>query len=98
MTGSEMGIEGVPSVDLMAVMPHMHGRGVRQTMSIGPARNALGCASHLENWSFHWQEFYYYKTPIAITPDTQIQVTCEYDTSGDTRRCCPAGGRATRCA
>jgi hypothetical protein len=36
-TGSEMGLDGVPSVDLMAVMPHMHGRGIRQSMRIGPA-------------------------------------------------------------
>ena len=53
---------GLPSVDLLAVMPHMHGRGIRQRMSIGPAGN-LACASHLENWGFHWQEFYFYKTP-----------------------------------
>ena len=104
-----MGVEGVPSVDLMAVMPHMHQRGVRQTMSVGSVGN-MSCASHLENWSFHWQEFYFYKTPIAITPDTQIQVTCEYDTSsrhpagaarlGHAQRDVPerADGRAARAA
>jgi hypothetical protein len=34
------------------------GRGIRQKMTIGGA-----CASHLENWDFHWQEFYFYETP-----------------------------------
>ena len=91
VSGSDMGVKGVPSVDLMAVMPHMHQRGVRQTMSIGPLGN-MSCASHLENWSFHWQEFYSYKTPIAITPDTQISVTCEYNTSTDTQPVLPGWG------
>jgi hypothetical protein len=90
-TGHDLGLDGIPSVDLIAVMPHMHGRGLRQFLNIGPA-NASSCAAHLENWSFHWQEFYYYKTPIAITPDTQLSVTCEYDTSADTMAVLPGWG------
>jgi len=91
LSGSDMGIQGVPSVDLLAVMPHMHQRGMRQTMNIGTVGN-MSCASHLENWSFHWQEFYSYKTPIAITPDTQVSVTCEYNTSADTQPVLPGWG------
>ncbi len=91
VSGSDIGIKGVASVDLMAVMPHMHQRGLRQTMNIGSPGN-LACASHLENWSFHWQEYYAYKTPIALTPATQIQVTCEYNTSGDAQPVLPGWG------
>jgi len=91
LKGRDMGLAGVPSVDLVAVMPHMHGRGLRQKLSLGPAGN-LACASHLENWSFHWQEFYFYKTFPTITPDTQVQVTCEYDTSADTSPVLPGWG------
>ncbi len=38
-TGNQV---GVPSsgVDLIAVMPHMHGRGLRQTMTFGPDGNS----------------------------------------------------------
>jgi len=43
----------------------------------------MTCASRIENWDFHWQEFYLYKTPPRITPDTQLEVTCEFDTSRD---------------
>jgi hypothetical protein len=90
-TGRDMGLDGIPSVDLVGVMPHMHGRGIRQSMRIGPA-GALACASHLEGWDFHWQEFYFYKTPPAITPDSQVQVTCEYNTSADTAPVLPGWG------
>jgi hypothetical protein len=91
LTGQQLGLDADSSVDLLAVMPHMHGRGLRQFVRIGPAGN-LACAAHLENWSFHWQEFYFYKTPMAITADTQVQVTCEYDTSADTMPVLPGWG------
>src|SRR4029077_16319806 len=92
MTGEDMGVTGpISSVDLVAVMPHMHGRGMRQFVRIGAPGN-LGCAAPLENWSFHWQEFYSYKTMPKITPTTQIQVTCEYNTSADTIPVLPGWG------
>ena len=90
-TGHDIGLDGIPSVDLVGVMPHMHGRGIRQQMQIGPPGN-LACASHLEGWDFHWQEFYFYKTPPTLTPDSQIQVTCEYNTSADTAPVLPGWG------
>jgi hypothetical protein len=90
-TGRQLGVNGSTSVDLMAVMPHMHGRGIRQRMQIGPT-GTLACASHLENWDFHWQEFYFYETPIPITATSQVQVTCEYDTRADTAPVLPGWG------
>ena len=86
-TARQLGLGGVPSVDLVAVMPHMHGRGLRQTMTLDDA-----CASHLEGWDFHWQEFYFYKTPPKIVPDTKLSLTCEYDTSADTAPVLPGWG------
>ena len=47
-------------------------------MTLGPAGDCL--RRRLENWDFHWQEFYFYKTPPRMTPTTQLEVTCEYDT------------------
>ncbi|MDB4981895.1 MAG: uncharacterized protein JWM82_2647 [Myxococcales bacterium] len=90
LRGKDLGISA-GSVDLVAVMPHMHGRGVRQFLKIGPAGD-LACASHLESWDFHWQEFYFYKTFPTITPDTNVEVTCEYDTSMDTVPVLPGWG------
>jgi len=88
--GSDLGINGF-SVDLVGVGPHMHQRGIRQKMSLGTPGN-MSCASDLENWDFHWQEIYFYKSPPTLTADTQIQVTCEYNTSADTQPVLPGWG------
>lgn len=87
-TGKQIGLNGVTSADLVAVMPHMHGRGIRQTMTL----DGGSCASHLEGWDFHWQKFYFYDTPPKVSQDTQFQVTCEYDTSADTAPVSPGWG------
>jgi hypothetical protein len=87
----ELGVDGIASVDLVAVMPHMHGRGVSQQLRLGPA-NDMACAANLAHWDFHWQEFYFYKTAPKITPDTQIEVTCEYNTSADVQPVLPGWG------
>jgi Copper type II ascorbate-dependent monooxygenase, C-terminal domain len=89
LSGREMNLGA--AVDLIAVMPHMHGRGIRQQMRLGTP-TSLSCAAHLENWSFHWQEFYFYKTPPVLTPDTQVEVTCEYNTTMDTEAVLPGWG------
>jgi len=93
VTGSDLGIDGtaIPSVDLVAVMPHMHGRGIRQQLRIG-AGDPPACAAHLENWNFHWQQFYFYDQPITITAGSKVQLTCEYDTSRDTLPVMPGWG------
>ncbi|HEY7371342.1 MAG TPA: hypothetical protein VIF57_04125 [Polyangia bacterium] len=90
-SAAQIGLNGVPSADLVAVMPHMHGRGLREKLELGPAGN-LACAAQLETWDFHWQEFYFYKTPPVITPSTQVRVTCDYDTRADTMPVLPGWG------
>ena len=87
-TGKQIGLGGVTSADLVAVMPHMHGRGLRQTMTL----DGTTCASHLEGWDFHWQKFYFYGTRPKISQNTQFQVTCEYDTAADTLPVSPGWG------
>jgi mono/diheme cytochrome c family protein len=90
-SGDQIGLHGIASADLVAVMPHMHGRGLRQQFRAGTAGN-LGCIAHLENWDFHWQEFYFYKTPPKLGAATQFELTCEYDTRGDSEPVLPGWG------
>ena len=92
-TGAQLGLgsKGPASVDLVSVMPHMHGRGVHQTMKIGSPGN-LACASDLAGWDFHWQKFYSYKVFPKITSTSQIEVTCDYNTAADTKPVYPGWG------
>jgi hypothetical protein len=90
-TGKQIGLAGVPSVDLVAVMPHMHGRGTHQMVRAG-APGDMACLSQLDNWNFHWQKFYSYKTFPQLTPATDIEVSCDYNTSADTSPVLPGWG------
>lgn len=88
---ADEGLDATSGAELVGIMPHMHGRGLRQTVKIGPATN-LACVSHLENWDFHWQRMYMYKRPVPLHAQDRMQVTCEYDTSADTSPVLPGWG------
>jgi hypothetical protein len=92
-TGEQMGLDRVPHVDLLGVMPHMHERGVRQQMSIGPIGGEKACAARVDRWDFHWQKFYFYEgTPIRMTAASELELSCEYDTSLDRAPVLPGWG------
>jgi hypothetical protein len=95
-TGRELGIEraGVGAeVELVAVMPHMHERGVRKEMRMGRAGSPLACSARVERWNFHWQKLYFYSgTRPRIGADTELALTCEYDTSRDRMPVLPGWG------
>jgi hypothetical protein len=90
-TGAEMGLpEGVP-VEMLSVAPHMHERGSKYTFEIG-RNGAFECQGRVERWDFNWQRAYDYLTPLALDADSQIRVSCEYDTSADTQPVLPGWG------
>ena len=92
-TGAEMGLGQLPFVDLIGVMPHMHERGVRKQMSITQPGGPKSCAAKVERWDFEWQKMYFYKgTPTPVTATTEIELSCEYDTSQDTSPVLPGWG------
>jgi Tfp pilus assembly protein PilV len=64
---------------------------VQQTVRAG-SPGAMSCISELDNWNFHWQRFYTYRTQPRVTPDTTIEVTCDYNTSADTAPVLPGWG------
>ena len=94
MSAAEMGLQApLEYADLIAVMPHMHGRGKGLEMRLGAQPGAeMTCAAQTLRWDFHWQKMYFYKNPIRITPQSQFQVTCDYDTSQDQTPVLPGWG------
>ena len=79
------------NVKLYGVMPHMHQRGHKFRMNVGPD-NAPTCGMDVQSWDFHWQHMYFYSQPLDVTPDTKLDVTCDFDTSGDTDPVLPGWG------
>ena len=88
-----MAPEMVPPLEVVAVMPHMHERGrTSELRFVGPGTRDE-CMARVENWNFHWQKFYSYKTPRPmLAGDTKIQLTCTYDTSRDVEPTLPGWG------
>jgi mono/diheme cytochrome c family protein len=81
----------LPNVELLGLMPHMHQRGHKYRLNLG-AGGDLGCAMDVPSWDFHWQRMYFYAQPLAVTSSSQLEVTCDYDTSGDTDPVLPGWG------
>jgi hypothetical protein len=99
-TGKEMGMgDQLPYADIIGVMPHMHERGVSQQLSIGADGGPMACAARVDRWDFNWQKFYFYETPIRLTPSTRLEMACDYDTSRDDKPVLPGWGtRNEMCA
>ena len=87
-----LGIDKLPYVDLVGIMPHMHQRGRKNKFEILGADGAPSCQARVERWDFTWQKFYFYKTPPRLDAKSQIQVSCEYDTSKDENPVLPGWG------
>jgi hypothetical protein len=91
-TAAELGLEQLPFVDLVGIMPHMHQRGHKNRFEILGPDGSASCQAQVERWDFTWQKFYFYKTPPRLDAQSSIQVSCEYDTSKDDMPVLPGWG------
>jgi copper type II ascorbate-dependent monooxygenase-like protein len=91
-TGEEMGIPPGISLDVLALFPHMHGRGHKYTFELSPDGGDYQCQGRVDAWNFNWQRIYDYEKPLSLTVDSKIRVTCDYDTSKDTEPVLPGWG------
>jgi hypothetical protein len=88
---SDLGVDQIPDLQLAGIMPHMHELGHRYQMSVSRGDDAQ-CGVSVLDWDFHWQRMYFYEEPIALTPDTNLEVTCDYDTLSRTEPVLPGWG------
>jgi hypothetical protein len=92
-SGAQMRLPEGASLDLVGIMPHMHQRGVRKQLTITGADGVPQCAVKVDRWDFNWQKFYFYEgTRPKLNAQTQLQMTCEYDTSMDQMPVLPGWG------
>jgi hypothetical protein len=72
------------TVSVYGMYPHMHQLGtslkVEHTSGAGTS-----CMLDVPDWDFHWQQFYFYEKPVAITATDSFAISCHYDTMGQTK-------------
>ena len=94
-TARQMGV--LVTADLLAVMPHMHGRGLRQTMTFGPAGSRPACRTSRTGTSTGRGS-----TSSRTAPSSPPRPASRSPASTTPRRTplpsSPAGAPATRCA
>ena len=82
------------NLELYGVFPHMHKRGTGMNVTIAQGGAPAQCAATLHRWDFQWQMMYWFEQPHPLGPDTVLDTTCIYDTSGDTDPVQPGLGSA----
>lgn len=78
-------------LELVSLAAHMHERGRKWTYELDNGRG-FECIGRVNRWDFGWQRQYDYVEPPVLTSGSQLRLTCEYDTSGDTEPVLPGWG------
>ena len=71
--------EWLPTVRAWGAIPHMHtlGRTLHVTSTSG---GATECLVDVDRWNFHWQNVWWYETPVPIERGSSVRIDCGYDT------------------
>jgi len=78
--------------EMIGILPHMHERGRRMSVSLAHDDGAETCVAEVEAWDFNWQRLYMYERPIVFDASDTLQVECIYDTRGDDEPTQPGWG------
>ncbi|MBX2799435.1 MAG: hypothetical protein KTR31_17300 [Myxococcales bacterium] len=85
-------VPGFLSPNIVGVLPHMHERGTQMSIALRHADKTETCVADVPNWDFNWQRIYMYDGPVPFSAADSLEVTCTYDTSGDTEPILPGWG------
>lgn len=75
---------GVPfDINIIGIMPHMHGRGVKLDFSVSKGQEE-SCLIDVNDWDYGWQFLYFYDRPFRVAPQDVVKLSCTFDTSDAT--------------
>jgi hypothetical protein len=74
------------NVHAIGVSPHMHLLGREMKVWAKLADESTRPLIHIDDWDFHWQGFYFYKTPVALPVGSFIEMMAAWDNSADNPR------------
>ncbi len=70
----------------LAVAPHMHLLGREISVSAAAPNGTSTCLVNINDWSFQWQGFYYFKEPVPLTAGTRLSAVAYYDNTSNNPR------------
>lgn len=73
-------ISGWEKVELLGMLPHMHGLGRRMQVTIHQG-DTEQCGIYVDRWDFDWQQAFMYQTPIIVDPSDQLEIVCDWDST-----------------
>ena len=66
---------------LLAIHPHMHMLGREMKVWARGKGESITPLIHIDDWDFHWQGFYWFRTPVALPVASWIELTAAWDNS-----------------
>lgn len=66
---------------LIAIHPHMHMLGREMKVWAEGKDKSVTPLIHIDDWDFHWQGFYWFRTPVALPVASWITLTAAWDNS-----------------
>ncbi len=63
-------------IKLWGLLPHMHTKGQRITMSATGASDT--CLVDIPKWDFHWQQQYFRPAPYTLKADEKVKIECTW--------------------
>jgi len=75
------GVDTKGGIRIWGAMPHMHVAGRAQRTML-KQQGAEQCLTDVDRWNFHWQDMWWYTTPIDVTTTSTLSISCDYDTRG----------------
>jgi uncharacterized protein (TIGR03437 family) len=70
------------NVHLVSITPHMHLLGREIKVEMTPlGQTTPQCLVSIDDWNFQWQGTYLYKTPVALSSGTRLNLTSYFDNS-----------------
>lgn len=70
----------VSSVRVHGVFPHMHTLGRSMRVDVNSS-DGDRCLVDVPRWDFNWQLAYWYTTPVRVSSQESVTITCTFDTS-----------------
>lgn len=69
------------SMTFWGVAPHTHQLATEMLVTRNPDAADAGCLEHSPRWDYHWQQTFFYGTPVTIAATDTIRVECTWDTT-----------------